>query len=81
MPAPKNLVDTEPGDGGRPRPPGPEGGRRPPWWRRALQAAIRTVGRLVRASSTRNERGTYRGLGREARQAIRERRPGDLFRG
>lgn len=79
MPAPSNLVDTEPGGDGRPRPPGPPGGRRPPWWRRALAATIRTIGRPFGA--TRNERGTYRGLGREARQAIRERRPGDLFRG
>ena len=80
MPAPQNVADTEPDNNNRPRPlpPGP-GGRRPPWWRRALSAVIRSIGRPFGAR--RNERGTYRGLGREARQAIRERRPGDLFRG
>lgn len=68
MPVPQNLLDTEPD--GR--------GRRPPWWRRALAAVIRTFGRGIGGPG--NERGTYRGLGREARQAVRERRPGDLFR-
>lgn len=68
MPAPRTLIDTEPD--GR--------GRRPPWWRRALAAVIRTLGRPL--GTRRNPRGTYRGLGREARQAVRERRPGDLFR-
>lgn len=68
MPAPQNILDTEPD--GR--------GRRPPWWRRALAAVIRTLGRGIGGRG--NREGTYRGLGREARQAVRERRPGDLFR-
>lgn len=66
MPAPQNIMDTEPD--GR--------GRRPPWWRRALAAVLRSLARGRGA----NPEGTYRSLGREARQAVRERRPGDLFR-
>ena len=78
MPAPRTLVDEELGPGPRP---GPEpGGRRPAWWRRAVAAVLRSAARAA-GGGRRNERGVYRGLGREARQAIRERRPGDLFRG
>lgn len=53
MPAPDITPDDEPD------------GRRPPWWRRAVSAALRTAfGRLV---GRRNPRGTYRELGREWR--------------
>ncbi len=68
MPAPRNLLDTEPD--GR--------GRRPPWWRRALAAVVRSLGRPFGAR--RNQPGQYRSLGREARTAVSRRRPGDLFR-
>ena len=53
MPTPSNVPDVEP-DG--------EGGRLA-WWRRLLRAMARSIG--GRLGGTRNEQGTYRGLGRE----------------
>ena len=69
MPTPSNVADVEP-DG--------EGGRLA-WWRRLLRAMARTLGRGFGGSG--NQRGTYRSLGTEARDAVRQRRARDLFRG
>lgn len=68
MPTPSNVPDTEP-DG--------EGGRLA-WWRRLLRAMARTLGRGFGGRG--NQQGTYRGLGREYRQAARAGRRRDLFR-
>jgi len=69
MPTPSNVPDVEPnGEGGRLA-----------WWRRLLRAVSRSVG--GRLGGTRNEQGTYRGLGREYRGAARAGRRRDLFRG
>lgn len=62
MPQPRNTPDVEPGDRGR----------RPSWWRRAVAAVLRSIARPLGGRG--NERGTYRALGREARDAIRGRR-------
>lgn len=56
MPQPDDTPDTEPDD---------RGGR-PPWWRRALTALLRTLGRVL-PGVTRNEPGAYRSLGAEWR--------------
>ena len=45
-------------------------GNRPPWWRRALAAVLRSIARVipgVRSRVSRNPSGTYRSLGREFR--------------
>ena len=69
MPTPSNVPDVEPnGEGGRLA-----------WWRRLLRAVSRSVG--GRLGGTRNQQGTYRSLGTEARNAVRQRRTRDLFRG
>lgn len=69
MPTPSNVDDVEP-DG--------EGGRLA-WWRRLLRALARSLGRGFGGQG--NQRGTYRSLGREARDTVRRGRARDLFRG
>ena len=60
MPKPDNTPDEEPDDRGT----------RPPWWRRALAAVLRSIGSRIpgiRRRVSRNPQGTYRELGREWR--------------
>ena len=48
----------------------PDVGVRPPWWRRALAAVLRSIARVIPGINTRvarNAPGTYRGLGQEWR--------------
>jgi hypothetical protein len=55
-----NIPDIEPDNRGT----------RPPWWRRALAAVLRTIARAipgVRNRVSRNPQGAYRSLGREFR--------------
>lgn len=69
MPAPRLGSDNE----------GVAVGRRPAWWRRAVAATLRTMGRAA-DGRRRNRAGTYRELGREAREAARRGQVGGLFR-
>jgi len=60
VPQPDDTPDVEPDD---------RGGR-PPWWRRALTAVLRSIARAipgVRNRVQRNEPGAYRSLGAEYR--------------
>ena len=62
MPKPDNTPDEEPDL--------TERGTRPPWWRRALAAVLRSIGSRVpglRNRVSRNPQGVYRDLGREFR--------------
>lgn len=60
MPKPDTTPDEEPDNRGS----------RPPWWRRALAAVLRSIGSRIpgiRRRVARNAPGTYRELGREWR--------------
>lgn len=60
MPQPDDTPDVEPDDRGT----------RPPWWRRALAATLRSLARAIpglRGRVDRNQPGTYRSLGSEYR--------------
>lgn len=62
MPQPDDTPDVEPTPASR--------GDRPPWWRRALAAVLRSIAKVIPGLNrrvARNEPGAYRSLGREWR--------------